>query len=116
MKREVSDNEPSLAHTIYFDDLRQTRRRDMLVSGDWKLICQEGGAGHPERVQLFHLRDDPSEKHNRAEELPDIARKLESKLRAKLLRNEEVFQADRKPEATQLSDELLQRLADLGYL
>ena len=116
LKREVSEYEPSLAHTIYFDDLRQARRREMLVSGDWKLIRQEGGAGHPERVQLFHLSDDPSEKHNRAEELPDVVRKLESELRAKLLRNEEVFQPDRKPEATQLSDELLQRLADLGYL
>ncbi len=45
--------------------------------GEWKLRIAEG---YPE---LFNLDSDPSERHNRAEELPDIVSKLQGQIEKK---------------------------------
>ena len=54
----------------------------VLRSGDWKFI--EKGASYytwtEQPLQLYNIREDPSEKHNLAEKRPEIVAKLRDRL------------------------------------
>jgi arylsulfatase A-like enzyme len=57
-----------------------------LRAGDWKLVVRRedksdsSNKSAPESVELYHLRDDESEKHNRATEQPDKVAELKKLL------------------------------------
>lgn len=64
----------------------QGRRLEAIRSGEWKLrISRYQGHGNPENAQLapelYNLRTDPSERHNRAEEYPGLVAELKEKMR-----------------------------------
>lgn len=50
-----------------------------IISGDWKLLQEAKKNG---RVRLFNLAEDPHEENNLADQMPEVARKLVSRLKA----------------------------------
>ncbi|MBX3176320.1 MAG: sulfatase [Candidatus Hydrogenedentes bacterium] len=80
--------------------------RQAIVIDGWKLIRNEGGAR-----ELYNLRDDPEEEHNRVEDDPERAADLEATLETwhrETPRNQST--------AEDLSDEDLRMLEAQGYL
>ncbi len=77
------------------------------VRGPWKLI------EHPSGGRLYHLEEDPAEKHNRLEEHPEIAAELRRELdhfRA------QGFRQNGDEVEIELDRETLERLKSLGYV
>lgn len=68
------------SHPLYWAGTRN----DMAVrDGDWKLIARPSDSGS--NVELFNLADDPSERNNLAERLPERVERLQ-RLIARLAR------------------------------
>jgi hypothetical protein len=83
----------------------------MALSGPWKLVRDhESGAR-----ALYRLDLDPGELRDLAAEEPERAAELEARLDEWLLRHRGLEQ-QHAPEALDLSEELLQRMRDLGYV
>jgi len=81
---------------------------DSYSLGDWKLIETRV----PEaRRQLFNLRDDPQERHDRLASEPEVA----ARLTAELQRFRDALPVGRS-EVVPLSDEEIRELQSLGYL
>ena len=53
--------------------------RGAIIKGQWKLVKS---ALLPGKVELFDLKADPGEKHNLAEQHPEVVRDLEARLQA----------------------------------
>ncbi len=74
---------------------------------DWKLIWNGG------KKELYNLRKDRGEKHNIAQEYPEVVKELEEKLlKHREGSSTEIVKGNEK----MMSEEVKQRLRDLGYL
>lgn len=81
-------------------------QRQGIIQGTWKLIRNEGGS-----LELYDIGADPTEEHNRAEDLPETRDALEAQLEAwhqQTPRNQST--------AKDLSEADLQMLEATGYL
>jgi arylsulfatase A-like enzyme len=81
---------------------------DSYARGDWKLI--ETRFPEP-RKQLFNLRDDPQERHDRLASEPEVAERMSTELR----RFRDALPVGHS-EAVPLSDAEIRELRSLGYL
>jgi arylsulfatase A-like enzyme len=102
--REAVDRTAVIAHA---DELATALRR-----GPWKLIVtRQPGAFLHDRRALYHLGDDPEERHNLYEREPDIAAELEA-----LLKEHEGKYAKINAVSGDISDGMREKLQAMGYL
>jgi arylsulfatase A-like enzyme len=72
----LSTDKPVAERTLYWT--AAGFRSAAVRVGDWKLIAH--GKGDSQRLELFHLGDDPGETSNLAEQRPDQLRKMRQAL------------------------------------
>jgi len=105
LRGDAAHERPILAHGNFWGPPLSSWR-----SGSWKLIrtpLEEGG----ERIELYDLATDPTERANRAEVRPEVVERL----REELLLTSEQLQALAEGREVELSEEALKRLQALGY-
>ncbi len=85
--------------------------RSAIIHWPFKLV-RTGRRGPSRHTELFHLGDDPAERHNLADREPELTRRLETTLTAVL----GAAQGETRGNEADLDPQLLEELRSLGYV